>query len=679
MVANQVVGQVDVPLDPASGAEDVLEISNYYRGLAKFIQTCQTPMTIAVQGDWGSGKTTALNFIRYELDSARRGGANAVKTKIVEFNTWQYSQFDLGDTLIFSMVHEIMAPLVGKSDKAKKYLRAMFRIGRDVALSAARQAGTTAGVGFATDAIIDSLEDTAEGGSGGNLATQIKKLKFEFSTAIDDYCKSTSTDRVVVIIDDLDRVDPERAVEVMEALKVFFDCPNCVFVLAIDFDVVARGVREKYGHDIEQSKAKSFFDKIIQVPFRMPVDQFKMGSLLSESLQKIGVQGRAGIKEVTSRPYEAYIEAARTSVGNNPRSTKRLINTFELLKIIIDGQDRGGDYSAIDELIIFMLLCTQTSYPEFHKEIVRSLSLGSTEVIEMLEDALRWDNEDRPDSDSAVTEGVGEKVEDTLQAVESAPKVANDVEQNADTELAHRRLVELDSASRAKRFGISETDRRSFDRFLVLLGRALSGGEDGQRIEEQVLRAHVDIASVTGAGSGERPGDAGNDMTTSEAERDARIENNAGTAALELVKAFERALVYSVGSRPVCSSAQSANIVSFYAASDTAKVLEMGPRARPKVLAISYSGKGLRLQFGKAIKKGAVEGKRFGREWLDLAHGMKKEFGESDGTSSGPKFREMDTGSPFVVDGLTTVEGIDRLVEFLPKIYSIAVQAGPNE
>ena len=57
----------------------------------------------------------------------------------------------------------------------------------------------------------------------------------------------------------------------MEIVKLFLDVPKCVFILAIDYDVVIEGVRRKYGNDFSKEKGKDFFDKIIQVPFIIAV------------------------------------------------------------------------------------------------------------------------------------------------------------------------------------------------------------------------------------------------------------------------------------------------------------------------------------------------------------------------------------------------------------------------
>jgi hypothetical protein len=52
--------------------------------------------------------------------------------------------------------------------------------------------------------------------------------------------------RLVVFVDDLDRCLPEKAIEVLEAIKFFLGAPGCVFVLGLDQDVIARGIEMKY-------------------------------------------------------------------------------------------------------------------------------------------------------------------------------------------------------------------------------------------------------------------------------------------------------------------------------------------------------------------------------------------------------------------------------------------------
>ena len=63
---------------------DELEISQYITGLKTFVRNCETPMTLAIQGKWGTGKSSIMKLLQNELKR------NDVET--LYFNTWQYSQ-----------------------------------------------------------------------------------------------------------------------------------------------------------------------------------------------------------------------------------------------------------------------------------------------------------------------------------------------------------------------------------------------------------------------------------------------------------------------------------------------------------------------------------------------------------------------------------------------------------
>lgn len=77
-------------------------------------------------------------------------------------------------------------------------------------------------------------------------------------------------DRAVILVDALGRLQPAKAVELLEVLKLFLDCDKSVFVLAINYAVVSQGIKQKYGDSLGNDKGRSFFDKIIQVLFKMP-------------------------------------------------------------------------------------------------------------------------------------------------------------------------------------------------------------------------------------------------------------------------------------------------------------------------------------------------------------------------------------------------------------------------
>ena len=68
-----------------SSTDDLLKVNRYTQALVNFIQHSDTPITIGLQGEWGTGKTSLMNMLREELDMQN------VATSWV--NTWEYSMF----------------------------------------------------------------------------------------------------------------------------------------------------------------------------------------------------------------------------------------------------------------------------------------------------------------------------------------------------------------------------------------------------------------------------------------------------------------------------------------------------------------------------------------------------------------------------------------------------------
>ena len=96
-------GVADVPC--GSLASDSLEVGSYVKGLEQFVLNCPTPMSIALQGDWGTGKTSFLQAMQSDFIETKS------KVKTLYFNTWQYSKFKMSDNLYASFISNIVNAL----------------------------------------------------------------------------------------------------------------------------------------------------------------------------------------------------------------------------------------------------------------------------------------------------------------------------------------------------------------------------------------------------------------------------------------------------------------------------------------------------------------------------------------------------------------------------------------
>ena len=332
------MGITDMPC--TSEEEDLLEISKYVKGLGKFIRECQTPMSIAIQGDWGTGKTSTLNLLKKNLEADK--DTNGIKC--VFFNTWQYSQFNMEDSLYVSFVHNLVKQCGGNDE----ILRTVAAFGKLAFFKAIDwKFGTNA------SEILDGFEKAKK-----DQMESVSKLQEDFAELV----KKTGK-RLVIFIDDLDRLNPEVAVELLEIIKLFVNVENSIFVLAIDYEVVVKGVRKKYGENLSEEKCRNFFDKIIQLPFKMPVERYNLTELVRKAVQEQ--------THMTDEGVNIVAEFISDVMGTNPRTFKRLMNGFFLINSVNEiGEEAESKTKEINDVLMFCSLCIQMCLPKLYELMV---------------------------------------------------------------------------------------------------------------------------------------------------------------------------------------------------------------------------------------------------------------------------------------------------------------------
>lgn len=339
---------------------DLFGIQVYQDALIKFIQLTDTPITIALQGEWGSGKTSLMNQLQYNLCDKDNAPYYPVWV-----NTWQYSLMRTPAQAIIAILEGIIGQIGELSpnhkwDESKKKIGGLFK---KMATVGAKVAAGTIGVDSET---VDDLFV-----SGGGEAT-IVQLKNEIAKLVETALEQNSQKKgFTLYIDDLDRIDPPVAVEILELLKNIFDLKNCVFVLAIDYDVVIKGLKPKFGEltDKNEREFRSFFDKIIQLPFSMPVASYNVDTFLVEALHEIEFFSK---EELDNTPFaETLSDITRLSVGSNPRSLKRLTNTLSLISIINEALAKSSNsaQNTKDKTLNFALVCMQIAYPYIYNQL----------------------------------------------------------------------------------------------------------------------------------------------------------------------------------------------------------------------------------------------------------------------------------------------------------------------
>lgn len=371
-------GLKEKPIDHIKGQidyDDTLEVIDYAKALVAFIEDCSPPITIGVQGDWGSGKTSLLNMIRGSADGDE-GGLLGAKRKdggylVVNFDAWAYAQFGQEENLPLACMYSLTKKIEEICNDELGQSKAEYLKNKATKLLSSVNKFKAAGLEV----------DFGEGSEFDEMAQNMIKFKKEFKGYVDLLVSGQNKKykRIVFFIDDLDRVNPRYAVELLESLKNFMDVDNCIFVIAIDYEVVQTGVALKFGDAVQKRSGRSFFDKIIQLPFVMPASAYNLNryilTLISEaglpwmSVERGTSDDATYLQKIKERVVESWAirlkDLTVCSVGANPRQIKRVINIVKLINIIRSkNSTREHKADQLESQILYGLICMQVAWPE---------------------------------------------------------------------------------------------------------------------------------------------------------------------------------------------------------------------------------------------------------------------------------------------------------------------------
>ena len=352
------VGIVDEAL--RQGGDDALKISSYKDALVDFVKRTDTPMTIGVQGEWGSGKTSLLNQIWNDLEKFNKEDDSIDDFKQIWINSWEHSLLCSPEECLMKIINEIILELLdadtdkSRADKITKgvnnIMKGALRIGSSLTLGAA-----------GVDAVDDIFSENSN---------SIKELREQLKVLVNDI-KTLETNKygkIVIYVDDLDRIEPKDAVSILELLKNIFNIKDCVFVLAIDYQVVVKGLVGKFGKPTPENEweFRAFFDKIIQLPFSMPMGNYDIANYVLGLLDEIDFY--KGEEELDPELINQFVTK---SIGGNPRSIKRLINSLALIKILNDKESGDKSDGVLRDkdtaMVMFAMVCMQIAHPEIYQ------------------------------------------------------------------------------------------------------------------------------------------------------------------------------------------------------------------------------------------------------------------------------------------------------------------------
>lgn len=285
------------------------------------------PLVLGLYGAWGSGKSTILKFICHNL--------NAIPEKdrpiVIEFNPWWFSG---QEHLARAFLGQLQAVLPNKNEAFK-----------DLGVLLGSLLESIGG-------IVDVAAST--GGFWRRIATWVKSvftrppkdvpaLKEEICTILQQSGK-----HIIIMIDDIDRLDAEEIRQLFTVIKALADFPNVIYLLAFDQAVVAQAI-EKYS----DMPGQAYLEKIIQVPFGVPlVDRTILLNALVKRLDDI-LKGTPEYLFETSH-WNSFFYNGLDKFFTVPRDLVRFCNTLSVTYPAVRNEVNAVDFIVVESIRVFL-------------------------------------------------------------------------------------------------------------------------------------------------------------------------------------------------------------------------------------------------------------------------------------------------------------------------------------
>ena len=305
---------------------DVFDREPFARRIADTIGERNDPSSIVVgiYGPWGDGKTTVLNFIRGRLK-------DYPSIICVSFNPWRME----GEQ---ALLHGFFATMAEVLDK-------------ELTTSSEKLGDVLKKYGALLKVAPGGWGDAAVGAGTALSAVSLDELRGRISRMLREADK-----RVVIVMDDIDRLDRSEIQAIFRLVKLTGDFENTAYVLAFDEQMVAGAIGEKYASSSGQSYEAgiNFLEKIVQVPLHLPppspdaLRQYCFG-LVDEALRESATEmGQDQVNEFVRH----FIDGIQIRL-KTPRMAKRYANALHFALTILKGETYTPDLLLVEGLRMF--------------------------------------------------------------------------------------------------------------------------------------------------------------------------------------------------------------------------------------------------------------------------------------------------------------------------------------
>jgi len=320
--------QLLLPDEPITSLDqDWLERKYFAKHLAQVLLSYDSlsSLVIALYGPWGVGKSSLLNLIDEYLKTISEEDQVPV---IVHFNPWNFSSIDQLITMFFRELRRTL----GQKDKgaiAGKIGVALETLGHILSPGSLSPVGGQyfgKGSGF-----LRGLGRWVKIRSSEQKP--LDAVKKDLNQFMDEYGR-----RVIVFIDDIDRLESENMRLLFRLIRLNGDFNNTTYVLALD-----RGNTERTLSDIQGDSGRKYLEKIVQVGFDIPpADPVVLGEMFFQQLDKV-ISPIPQDEWDQERWQELYLDALRHFI-RTPRDIVRYVNGLYIAMPPLIGEVNPVDF-----------------------------------------------------------------------------------------------------------------------------------------------------------------------------------------------------------------------------------------------------------------------------------------------------------------------------------------------
>lgn len=353
---------IDAPINTID--EDELGLAHYAKSLSEFIKNLTGPFTVALQGEWGSGKSSLMNLLHIYLSKDLNKN---IKFIPIDINVWEF--YISSENFISDVLTELLKKILtflGEKESLLLYKNQIIPKLCSLLKCGVKDMCSYLGINNVSDKITEYTS-----------TNPIQDFRNSIQHILNAYNKN-STNNIVFFIDDLDRISPKLAVELLEIFKNIFDLKNCIFIIAVDYNIITAGLKEKLHNDyLEKANLYgAYFDKLIQLSFVMPTYTYDTRNYILNRLAVINYFDSNEILNIkeNNNIKQIFFKALK----NNPRQIKCLINSIYLSKTLYGN---SSILNTTEQKLINLLLYTlQQAYPSVYDFILKHINFKNSNI-----------------------------------------------------------------------------------------------------------------------------------------------------------------------------------------------------------------------------------------------------------------------------------------------------------